>query len=79
VCRADAAHIPHTYRGNYLCLYYPKFLEWTGGDFIADTIVPWASLWLFYYEMWHAAGVWFGGGIAHSRDGKRMRANEQAQ
>ena len=21
-----------------------------------ETIVPWASLWLYYYEVWHATG-----------------------
>jgi hypothetical protein len=64
-CRPGANRIPHTYRGDRLCLYYPKYLEWTSADFIADTIVPWASLWLLYYETWHATGTWFGGGIAH--------------
>ena len=27
-----------------------------------ETIVPWASLWLYYYEVWHATGEWLGGG-----------------
>ncbi len=29
---------------------------------LADTILPWASLWLFYYEVWLATGEWVGGG-----------------
>ena len=29
---------------------------------IALTIVPWLSLWLFYYEVWRATGTWYGGG-----------------
>jgi hypothetical protein len=64
-CRPGAQRIPHTYIGNSLCLYYPKYHEWTPRDFIAETVVPWASLWLFYYEVWHATGVWFGAGVAH--------------
>jgi hypothetical protein len=34
-------------------------------DFIADTLVPWASEWLFDYELWLATGEWYGGGIEH--------------
>jgi hypothetical protein len=30
---------------------------------IADTIVPWLILWLFYYEIWHVTGEWKGGGV----------------
>lgn len=29
---------------------------------IANTIVPWTSEWLFYYEIWLATGQWHGGG-----------------
>ena len=29
---------------------------------IADTILPWTSLWLYFYELWHATGQWLGGG-----------------
>jgi hypothetical protein len=32
---------------------------------IATTIIPWLSLWLYYYEVWHATGEWMGGGIEH--------------
>jgi hypothetical protein len=28
-----------------------------------QTVVPWASLWLFYFEEWLASDVWKGGGI----------------
>ncbi|MDY0295864.1 MAG: hypothetical protein RB296_00975 [Acidobacteriota bacterium] len=30
---------------------------------IAKTIVPWASEWLIFYELWLATGEWLGGGI----------------
>jgi hypothetical protein len=29
---------------------------------IADTIIPWTSEWLFFYELWLASGEWHGGG-----------------
>jgi hypothetical protein len=33
---------------------------------LADTILPWTSEWLFYYELWSVNGYeWLGGGIEH--------------
>jgi hypothetical protein len=61
---------PHLYRGEKLCLYYPRFNEWHGGMFLAHTIVPWTSEWLFNYELWLATGEWFGGGI-HPQECRR--------
>ena len=70
--------IPHTYGnepdtyGTVLCLYLPKVKklnrvsEWQPTMFLADTIVPWASLWLLYFELWLMNGVWEGGGIEHN-------------
>ncbi len=54
--------IPHVYPGNRLCLYRPKYNEFIYSDYISDTIVPWTSLWLYYYELWHITGEWKGGG-----------------
>jgi hypothetical protein len=54
--------IPHMYGQKRLCLYEPGLGYWTGEQQLADTIIPWASLWLFYYEIWHATGEWMGGG-----------------
>jgi hypothetical protein len=63
--RADAARIPHTYEPVRPCLFYPKAGEWRSDMKIATSIVPWLSLWLYYYEVWHATGDWMGGGIEH--------------
>lgn len=57
--------IPHTYPGPRPCLFYPGDREWDGWMLIANTIVPWLQTWLFFYEVWHATGEWFGGGVAH--------------
>jgi hypothetical protein len=54
--------IPHMYGQKYLCLYRPEYKEWSASMCIANVIVPWASLWLFYYEVWLATGEWKGGG-----------------
>jgi hypothetical protein len=35
--------------------------------FLADTVVPWTSEWLFFYEVWHATGLWLGGGTHPNR------------
>ena len=37
---------------------------------LAKTTVPWASRWLYYYELWLVTGKWLGGGIAHSTNDK---------
>ena len=62
VGRADNPRIPHVYEGNRPCLYKPNAGQWDPLHFIAETIVPWLVLWLFYYEVWHATGEWLGGG-----------------
>ncbi|RUR41861.1 hypothetical protein ELS18_02265 [Clostridium perfringens] len=55
--------LPHTYKNNELCLYYPKNREWTKYDYISDTIIPWISEWLYFYEVWTITNEWYGGGI----------------
>lgn len=66
--RPDGKRIPHTYHSGYLCLYYPKWREFTRNNLICDTIIPWTSLWLFCYEGWLATGEWLGGGIHREPD-----------
>ena len=64
--------LPHVYsqKEQRLCLYYPRGgREWNESMSIARTIVPWASEWLFFYELWLATGDWLGGGI-HIETGK---------
>lgn len=53
---------PHLYPGKRLCLFRPGRYEWDGSMFLAETIIPWASEWLFNYEIWRATGEWCGGG-----------------
>jgi hypothetical protein len=54
--------IPHMYSQTSLCLYMPKYSEFKRTDYVSETILPWTSLWLYYYELWHATGEWLGGG-----------------
>lgn len=60
--RPDGKPIPHMYEQDKLCLYYPGGGEWTAKKLIATTIIPWTSLWLYFYEVWRATGEWLGGG-----------------
>ena len=59
---AKGEKIPHLYSTGDLCLYRPIYNEFKTTDFLADTIIPWTSLWLYYYELWHITGDWLGGG-----------------
>jgi len=60
--KRDGKIIPHLYKEGTLCLHRPKNKHWVPGMSIADTIIPWTSLWLYYYEEWHRTSIWHGGG-----------------
>lgn len=75
--RPDGTPIPHVYPGPRPCLYLPRSGEWHPGMFIADTIIPWTSLWLYYYEVWHATGEWLGGGILPKLKERKQRESTQ--
>lgn len=66
VTREDGVSIPHTFSGERPCLHLPA--EWHSSMFIHQTIVPWTSLWLYYYEIWLATGMWLGGGHEPEKD-----------
>lgn len=61
---APGRALPHVYsqRPVRLCLHFPKYDEWTFDKSIAETLVPWTYLWLFYFENWLATDQWQGGG-----------------
>jgi hypothetical protein len=52
--------LPHINADGSLCLHVLG--EWQPWMFVAETIIPWASSWLYFYEVWLATGAWFGGG-----------------
>ena len=66
---AEGRKIPHLYSQYppHLCLYLPNSGEWDASKAIADCIVRWAYLWLYYFEDWLATDVWKGGGL-HPKD-----------
>lgn len=59
----DLPHLNYDHQApedSALCLFDPDAGEWDNTMLIADRIVPWASEWLHYYEVWHFDGVWRG-------------------
>ena len=65
--------LPHTYstEEQRLCLYYPGIGEWNSNKLIARTILPWASEWLQFYELWLATGIWYGEGLHPQKNEKK--------
>lgn len=58
----DGQGLPHVYALNTLCLFLGN-REWHESIPIADTLVPWTSQWLLFYELWLATGgEWLGEG-----------------
>lgn len=64
--------LPHVYSTTkqQICLYYPGIGEWNRDMLLARTIVPWASEWLLYYELWLSTGIWLGEGL-HPENNKK--------
>jgi len=52
--------LPHVFPGNELCLHLST--DWRPDQKICDFIIPWISVWLYFYEMWLVTGEWIGGG-----------------
>jgi len=57
--------LPHIWEDGSLCLNTAG--QWTTNMLLVDTVVPWAAEWLFHYEIWLGAGVWFGDGALAER------------
>jgi hypothetical protein len=76
---AGAKKLPHVYSTpkQQLCLYYPKNNEWHTGMFYAKSLIPWASEWLFHYEIWAGSGEWHGGGIDHDEENSKDEEQEK--
>ncbi len=76
--RGDGQPVPHLYTDGTLCLYRPRYREWTPVDLISQTIIPWISEWLYFYELWLATGTWLGGGEHPGEKGRRPTNGQQA-
>jgi len=58
--------LPHVYRGDGdpLCLFFGEH-EWNASMAIADTTIPWVSLWLRFFELWLITNTWEGSGAPY--------------
>lgn len=54
----DSGRLPHVWDDGSLCLCGRG--EWQCNDLYVDTVIPWASEWLFFYEIWKATAIWMG-------------------
>lgn len=70
---APKENAPHRYPDKSLCLYYPKDHSWTPYLFISNTIVPWAAMWLAFYEIWLDTDVWYGPEAPHKNDERKVK------
>ncbi len=59
--------LPHIYpeQDDPLCLFFGA-KEWNPSLAIADTTIPWVSLWLRFFELWLVTNTWEGSGAPYS-------------
>ena len=62
--------LPHVFADDSLCLHYHE--EWSPKLKFAETIIPWTSEWLFFYEFWLTTGLWHGGGHEPARTAPKV-------
>ena len=58
--------LPHVFPDGEMCIYDCRDgkHEWDPWIPLA-VVVPWAELWLYYYEQWVVTGVWLGKEATH--------------
>lgn len=56
--------LPHVYAQvpPRLCLYLPLTGQWRPELRLDQTMLPWAVIWLYYFEDWLESDEWKGGG-----------------
>ena len=68
---------PHLYGDGSLCLYWPEEWRWQQDVILADTILPWTALWLYYYELWLDTGEWLAPSSPHRGSKPVDRADKE--
>jgi hypothetical protein len=71
--------LPHVYKGGQddICVHTRE--DWNPSLLIADTIMPWISEWLFFYEAWLQTGYWEGKGTNPEWPSHKSRTDEGEQ
>lgn len=70
----NGGRAPHTFPDGSLCLHVPQDFD-ARTHTIAESIIPWASTWLYFFEVWLITGDWLGGGH-EVKTKKDINANE---
>lgn len=72
---AGERRLPHVYDQvtQELCLYLPGVGLWNSEKALTRTVLPWAILWLYYFEIWLVTNVWHGRG--EHPDRRKNRTN----
>lgn len=55
----------HMYKDDTLCLYDWREQPWQKHWHLHETIIPWTSEWLVFYEIWLLTGKWLGKSANH--------------
>ena len=82
VKKIDDPDFPHVFHRDIekneiqLCLCYGD--DFTSEMLIAETYIPWAIEWLYYYEIWLVTGEWCGGGLHPVAKGKKAKKHVEA-
>ncbi len=76
--------LPHTYMNSQFDICVHELEEWNSRLLIADTIMPWISQWLRFYEYWEQTGSWEGKGTnpefrSHQRRSLAQEATESSE
>jgi hypothetical protein len=68
---ANGRRLPHVYdqTTRELCLYLPGCGFWSADKSVASTMMLWACLWLFYFELWLVTNEWHGRGVHPGPEG----------
>ena len=77
---ASGKPLPHVYNEEErkLCLYLPSSGQWNVNLLYVNTVVPWTSLWLMFFEEWLWSGEWQGGGEHPNSEDKTKRPVKNA-
>lgn len=60
----------HMYKNDTLCLYDWREMPWQHSWHLHETIIPWTSEWLVFYELFLLTGKWLGRAAAHGASKK---------
>ncbi len=55
----------HMYKDRSLCLYHWSKFKWGDDKSIAQNLIPWVYMWIYFYELWLKTDKWYGDEYLH--------------